>query len=582
MFTRLVVPTALSAIGLSLLFFAAFWTARAVWAMATGRGRVQWLGLLIAWMGAGFFVFLTASTTARRAFINLPMRELAVDTTTVIAGVLLAAATGWLVSRLARRANALIVAFAVAVLYAGATALLYQVTFEPDLDEISVPSPELSQINIVDNIPIKVFENKVTVKPTAIEVGPGGEVYVASIEGLIWLMHDDDRDGDADRVQEFARDLRQPEGLAWSQEGLYVTEIDRVVRLNDDDGDGRADQRTTIVSGFPGEVYAFHQSSGLTFGPDGRLYLGVGATTDHRPESHPLAARILSFNRDGSDLKVYATGLRNPFTVLPAPGGGFFSVDNGSSGCVDTPTQIDDCTNKIDVPDEINYIVEGRDYGFPNHFGVPPPNSGTEPPVVSFPDHSAPTGLILYDGTRLPEKYIGQLFVSLWMRGELHTVRVLRTSEHQFVGTSRLFASGFAGPSAMHQAPDGSIYLASFTGNTLYTLGRGDTATGKPAAAPSVSRESGDLTEGRMLFMSSCAACHGPDGRGIQKLGKPLVGNAFVSSQTDDQLIAFIRKGRSSSHPANTTGVEMPASGGLPMLSDRQLQSIVAFVRSLR
>lgn len=580
MLTRIVLPAALSALGLSLLFFAVLWTARALWAAATRAGQAGALGVLAAWIGAAVFVYLTASNSARRAFINLPMRELAVQTATVLGGLALAAVAWLLTAWLARRYNARIVGLAVAALYAAGAGLLYLATFEPDLDEITVRAPALSQLTVADGIPITVFEDRVIVKPTAIEVGPSGEVYVSSIDGQIWLMYDDDHDGHADRTQEFASGLRQPEGMAWSETGLYVSEIDRVSLLVDVDKDGKSDRKDLIVGGFPGEIYAFHQSSGLTFGPDGRLYLGVGATTDHRPEPHPLAARILSFNPDGSDLRVYATGLRNPFVIVPAPGGGFFAVDNGSSGCIDTPTQIDDCSNKIDVPEEVNYISEGRDYGFPKYFGVPPQDSGTEPPIVTFPDHSAPAGLLYYDGTRLPSKYVGQLFVGLWIRGEIYSVRLLRTDGNRFVGSSRLFASGFAGPSAMHQAPDGSIYLASFTGNTIYTIGQRGPAT-TASAAPPGTPTSGNLAEGRNIFMSSCAACHGVDGRGLPKLGKALVGNPFVTTQTDDELVAFIRRGRSTHESGNTSGVDMPASGGLPMLSDGQLKSVITFVRGL-
>jgi putative membrane-bound dehydrogenase-like protein len=581
MLTRVVLPAALSALGLSLLFFAVLWTARALWAAATRASQAGALGVLAAWIGALAFVYLTASNPARRAFINLPMRELVVQTATVLAGLALAAVAWLLAAWLARRYAAWIVGLAVAALYAAGAGLLYLATFEPDLDEITVRAPEVSQLTVADGIPITVFENRVIVKPTAIDVGPAGEVYVASIEGQIWLMYDDDQDGHADRTQEFANGLRQPEGLAVSPAGLYVSEIDRVSLLVDVDKDGKSDRKDLIVGGLPGETYSFHQSSGLTFGPDGRLYLGVGATTDHRPEQHPLAARILTFNPDGSDLRVYATGLRNPFAIVPAPGGGFFAVDNGSSGCVDTPTQIDDCSNKIDVPEEVNYITDGKDYGFPNYFGIPPQDSGTEPPIVTFPDHSAPAGLLYYDGARLPSKYVGQLFVGLWIPGEIYSVRLLRTDATHFVGSSRLFARGFAGPTAMHQAPDGSIYVASFTGNTIYTIGQRGPATTSVAAPPSAPTNA-KIGEGRNIFMSSCAACHGADGRGLPKLGKALAGNPFVTTQTEDELVAFIRRGRSTHESGNTTGIDMPASGGLPMLTDGQLKSVITFVRGLQ
>jgi disulfide bond formation protein DsbB len=91
----------------------------------------------------------------------------------------------------------------------------------------------------------------------------------------------------------------------------------------------------------------------------------------------------------------------------------------------------------------------------------------------------------------------------------------------------------------------------------------------------------GDAGRGRTLFSSSCTACHGPDAKGLPNLGKDLTTSAFVKSQTDPQLLAFIKRGRPASDPANTTGVDMPPKGGNPVLTDANLGDIIAFIRSV-
>lgn len=584
-----------NAFGLSLLFLTPICVLIGVYQIVqrTKAGVISGLLLAVTSLaGIGIFLYMTASTSARRAYINLPMRELAINTAEIALGLVIMIGVLAVILGLAfylKRGSeirfGLFTALGTALYTAVIAGGLYWLTFTPDLDEITTEAPAIETITIEDNIPIQVFENTITQQPTALELGPDNKLYVASILGFIWIMEDANQDGVADKVTEFASGLKQPEGLAWSENGLYVTVIDKLLLLKDTNGDDKADETQVIVDGFPGEEYAFHQSNGLTFGPDGRLYIGVGATTDHRPETHPLAARILSVKPDGSDLRVYATGVRNPFGLIPTPGGGFFAVDNGSSGCIDTPTKIDDCSNKIDVPEEVNYIVEGKDYGFPNYFGIPPQESGTMPPIVTFPDHSAPSGIVLYEGDILPEKYKGQLFVALWARGEIHSIRLFQIDEEHYVGSSRLFASGLVGPSALINAPDGGLYVASFTANTIYYLGRiaGVPAPAVQAPGPASPPESvaGDVAAGQKLFISTCAACHGPQGQGIQGLGKNITTSVFIASQSDESLVNFIKQGRDIHDSLNTTGVAMPPKGGNPALSEKELYDIVAYIRTI-
>lgn len=91
----------------------------------------------------------------------------------------------------------------------------------------------------------------------------------------------------------------------------------------------------------------------------------------------------------------------------------------------------------------------------------------------------------------------------------------------------------------------------------------------------------GDVAKGKEIFMNTCASCHGADARGMPGLGKDWTTSEFIASQTDEQLLEFIKKGRPATDPANTTGVDMPPKGGNPSLTDEDLINVIAFMRSV-
>lgn len=90
------------------------------------------------------------------------------------------------------------------------------------------------------------------------------------------------------------------------------------------------------------------------------------------------------------------------------------------------------------------------------------------------------------------------------------------------------------------------------------------------------------IASGQKLYASTCIACHGPGGVGVAGNGKPLTVSEFVRKTNDDDLLAFIKKGRDPGDPANTTGVGMPAKGGNPALSDDDILDVIAYLRSLQ
>lgn len=102
------------------------------------------------------------------------------------------------------------------------------------------------------------------------------------------------------------------------------------------------------------------------------------------------------------------------------------------------------------------------------------------------------------------------------------------------------------------------------------------------AAAERLGVDRFSLLAGGEVFQTSCATCHGPEGQGVPRLGKPLKNSAFVQSSTDEELLAVIRDGRGPADPGNTTGMLMPPRGANPRLSDARLIDVVGYLRMLQ
>lgn len=110
-------------------------------------------------------------------------------------------------------------------------------------------------------------------------------------------------------------------------------------------------------------------------------------------------------------------------------------------------------------------------------------------------------------------------------------------------------------------------------------------STGTPPTTSTVATATetgfGDAANGAALYSGSCMVCHGPEGVGVEGLGKPWIGSEFINSSTDEALVAFLQVGRPADDPANTTGIAMQPRGGNPSLTDDDLKDLVAYMRQL-
>jgi glucose/arabinose dehydrogenase len=277
--------------------------------------------------------------------------------------------------------------------------------------------------------------------PTAIAFGPDGRLYVAQDTGQVVAVT---RGSSAPRP--FARGLTVPLGLLWRRRTLYVSESGKVEAL------GADGSRRLVVGGLP---YRRHQQDSIVAGPDGRLYLGSGSTCDACVEHDPRSAAILSFRPDGSDLRVFATGLRNPFGLVFA-NGALYATVNGR-----------DDRGKNEPAEMVVRIRRDADYGWPSCW----PSyalrrligacRGVTAPIVYLEPHSSADGIAAWRG---------DLFVAEW--GEYFS----RTNGRRVVrirrGRATTFATGFDHPLALAVGPSRDLLVADWGRGVIYSIAR--------------------------------------------------------------------------------------------------------------
>lgn len=319
--------------------------------------------------------------------------------------------------------------------------------------------PLKREISLPSGFAWSIYSKGTTDNPTAITFGADGKLYIADISGTLWLATDSDNNAVIDAIKPCADGFDLLVGLIWRDGELYAASSGKIEALRDTNGDGTLDQRRTVVSGLPSMILKPHSNNGFAFGPDGRLYFGVGSTTDRQVEMDQHAAAILSVKPDGTDLRVYARGLGNSFDVAFNQAGDLFAGDNGPSA-----------HGGEEPPDEFNHIIEGGHYGFPYYFGDPPDNGGTRGALVSFPPHSVPTGMTFYQGANYPPEYRDSAFLTLWARGEIAHIEVAQTAGGNYLSRTTTWGSGFLYPIDVITGPDGNLYVADFGTSAVYRI----------------------------------------------------------------------------------------------------------------
>lgn len=395
------------------------------------------------------------------------------------------------------------------------------VTYFPFVAKLTPPPPPVPppdeaarRITVPPGFAIRIFAQNLS-NPRFMAFGLDGMLYVSLMgAGQIVRLPDRDANGLADGVQVIASGLNAPHGIEWHNGWLYVAEQDRVERFRDADNNGTFELREVVTTNLP--CCGGHASRTLHFGPDGKLYVSAGSSSNITPESDPRRAAILRFNPDGTipadnpfandaDARkraVWADGLRNSVDFVFTPSGELWANHNGSDGLGDDRP-----------PEEIVINVQrGRSHGWPYCYtptlgaNWPPQSPEVRDTRVALPAgfdcaqavpalftdwaHSAPLGMTWASALNFPPMYHNDLFVAYhgsWNTNAVENYRDCKVQriviENGLPTRSETFATGWRAPNAkcgdaatwgrpadVIFGPDGVMYISDDKGGRVYRV----------------------------------------------------------------------------------------------------------------
>jgi glucose/arabinose dehydrogenase len=346
----------------------------------------------------------------------------------------------------------------------------------------TVPRPEGVAPAAPKGFTVSVYASGLT-NPRWMALAPNGDVFLAEPKsGTITILRGTDK---ATTVATFATGFNRPHGLAFHDGALYVGDVDAVWKLDYKDGALKAGNKTRITKqDFGGTEY--HWTRDIAFSPSGQLYLAIGSGGNVEDTEAPTRASVQTVNADGT-LTPFATGTRNPVGIAFYP---------GTSTVWVTVNERDGYGDGL-VPDYLTHLEKGGFYGWPySYIGQnPDPTFGAKrpdmvakakTPDLLFQSHSAPIGLVFYEGTQFPADFKGDAIVSLhgsWNSGKPTGYKVVRVhfANGKPVGGYEDFLTGFAKtgtspaqvwgrPAGLLVAKDGSLLVADDAGKTVWRV----------------------------------------------------------------------------------------------------------------
>jgi glucose/arabinose dehydrogenase len=306
-------------------------------------------------------------------------------------------------------------------------------------------------------------------------LGSKGTVFVGTRNkpagDRVYAVVDKNGDHKADEVFTIAKGLNEPNGVAFRDGSLYIGEISRITRLDQiEDKLASPGEPVVVNDTLPKDTH--HGQKFIAFGPDGMLYVPVGAPCNVCEREDPRYAAILRMKPDGSGTEVFASGVRNSvgFAWHPQTRELWFT-DNGRDNMGD------------DVPrDELNTAAKkGLHFGFPYcHQGdVSDPELGKTRPCTEFQAparpldaHVAAIGMRFYTGKMFPPEYHNQVIVAehgSWNRSvpQGYRLSLVKLNGNKVVSYTR-FAEGWL--RGVKPAPAGNAMVGDVWGRPADVL----------------------------------------------------------------------------------------------------------------
>jgi len=333
--------------------------------------------------------------------------------------------------------------------------------------------------------------------PWEIVFGPDGEIYFTERDGRIWKLNES---GDGKIIQTFPKsgsveggtlglalhpDFEKNKKIYVYQTNLELEFYQNKVysfRLNED----TLTDKQIILDGIPGAPW--HDGGRIKFGPDQKLYVSTGDAISPglSQDLSSLAGKILRINPDGTipednpfdSSPVFSYGHRNPQGLAWSSDGMFVSSEHGPSG------------EQGYGHDEINVILKGKNYGWPNIVGNSSDEKFVNPITHSGQLTWAPSGMIFYDSEKI-SSFNGKFLVGT-LRGE-HLMVVDIADDGSLISTEKFFEGEFGRIRTAQIDPDGNLYLLTANGNNDKIIRISETPLGD--VTKFTSKESGnDLT----------------------------------------------------------------------------------------
>jgi glucose/arabinose dehydrogenase len=269
---------------------------------------------------------------------------------------------------------------------------------------------KLESLKLPPGFAIEVYSSDVP-NARSLALGAPGIVYVSTRrDKRVYAVVDRNHDHKADKVYTVAQGLDTPNGIAYRNGSLFIALIDRILRLDGIDTHLANPPRPVVINdALP--KFEHHGWRYIKFGPDGWLYMPIGAPCNICLREEPIFASIARMKPDGTGLEVFASGVRNSvgFDWHPTTHELWFT-DNGR-----------DALGNDLPPDELDHAPRaGMHFGYPHcHAGViqdpefgDRPCTEFEPPVQNLGAHAAALGMRFYTGAMFPPEYKNAIIIA--------------------------------------------------------------------------------------------------------------------------------------------------------------------------
>lgn len=344
---------------------------------------------------------------------------------------------------------------------------------------------KLDQIKLPAGFKISVWAADVP-NARSMAISDNGIIFVGNRqEKNVYALVDENADGKADSKFILAEGLRMPNGVAYRNGDLYVAEVSRILRFKDIKNNLTNPKYEVVYDGYPTDAH--HGWKFIAFGPDGLLYVPVGAPCNICEKDDPIYASItrIDVTKPGAKPEVYAHGVRNTvgFDWHPQSKNLWFT-DNGRDMMGD------------DIPDcELNQATaKGQHFGYPYwHAGtVKDPEFGDKgkasstyiAPAAKMGPHNAPLGMRFYRGGMFPTTYKNNAIIAKhgsWNRSKKagYEVVMAKIDAQGKVTGQEVFASGWLNPATqevwgrpvdVQELPDGSLLISDDMANCIYRV----------------------------------------------------------------------------------------------------------------